>query len=115
VVTGHSYIGWLSLVALACLYNSWVIPLRCFFPYQTPENTPIWLTVDFCADMIYLIDMAVIQPRVMFISQGLWVNDRSQMRRNYLTKIEFKVKQLFYFVINFHCLFLDGCDFFDAY
>ncbi|XP_059469350.1 cyclic nucleotide-gated cation channel beta-1 [Neocloeon triangulifer] len=90
----HSYIGWLSLVAMACLYNCWVIPLRCVFPYQTPENTPIWLTVDFCADIIYVIDMAFVQPRVMFISQGLWVNDRSQMRRNYLTKIEFKLDVL---------------------
>ncbi|KAF4518017.1 hypothetical protein B566_EDAN009250 [Ephemera danica] len=91
IITGRIYIGWLSLVAVACLYNCWVIPLRWVFPYQSPENTPVWIAVDLCADLIYLADTALVQPRLMFISQGLWVNDRSQMRRNYLTKMQFKM------------------------
>lgn len=61
---GSLYISWLCIVSMTFLYNAWVIPLRSTFPFQTPENTSVWLTLDFCADVIYLLDIIFVKHRV---------------------------------------------------
>jgi hypothetical protein len=33
-LSGKFYVGWLSFVLVAFLYNAFVIPLRCSYPYQ---------------------------------------------------------------------------------
>ncbi|KAJ8979369.1 hypothetical protein NQ317_002958, partial [Molorchus minor] len=71
---GKVYITWMSIAAMAVLYNAWVIPLRSTFPYQTPENRPIWMAFDYLADFIYLLDMILIQPRVKYLNEGFWLD-----------------------------------------
>lgn len=88
---GSLYISWLCIVSMTFLYNAWVIPLRSTFPFQTPENTNIWLAVDFCADVIYLLDIVLIKHRMMFLHGGFWVHDRNLTRKNYMRKLKFKV------------------------
>lgn len=88
---GSFYISWLCIVSLTFLYNAWVIPLRSTFPFQTPENTNIWLTIDFCADVIYLLDIVLIKHRIMFLHEGFWVRDKNLTRKNYMRKLKFKV------------------------
>ncbi|CAH1396180.1 unnamed protein product [Nezara viridula] len=83
------YVTWLSVVTLSYLYNCFVIPLRTTFPYQSTENTPTWLALDLSMDFIYLLDMAVVKPRVMFLEGGFWVRDTKLTRGNYLGKSEF--------------------------
>lgn len=90
---GTLYICWLCIVSMTFLYNAWVIPLRSTFPFQTPENTNIWLAIDFCADVIYLLDIVFIKHRIMFLHEGFWVHDRNLTRKNYMRKLKFKVKQ----------------------
>lgn len=89
---GSLYISWLCIVSMTFLYNAWVIPLRSTFPFQTPENTNIWLAIDFCADVIYLLDIVLIKHRMMFLHEGFWVHDRNLTRKNYMKKLKFKVK-----------------------
>lgn len=89
---GLLYISWLCIVSLTFLYNAWVIPLRSTFPFQTPENNNYWLAADFCADVIYLLDIVFIKHRVMYLNEGFWVHDRHLTRQNYLRKLKFKVK-----------------------
>lgn len=97
--TGYEYISWLFVVMLCYMYNCWVIPLRNTFPYQTAENTPIWLALDYSADAIYFLDVAFIKPRLKYLEEGFWVADLSLTRRNYIQKWQFKVKILFCSVI----------------
>lgn len=91
---GKFYISWLCVVSLSFLYNAWVIPLRATFPFQTPENTNTWLTCDFIADTIYLLDLVFVKHRVMYLFEGFWVKDKNLTRKNYMRKLQFKVNIL---------------------
>ncbi|KAH8305897.1 hypothetical protein KR018_001203, partial [Drosophila ironensis] len=91
---GKIYISWLCVVSLSFLYNAWVIPLRASFPFQTPENTNIWLTCDFCADIIYLLDVIFFKHRVMYLFEGFWVKNKNLTRKNYMRKLQFKLDLL---------------------
>lgn len=90
---GSLYISWLCIVSMTFLYNAWVIPLRSTFPFQTPENTNIWLTLDYCADAIYVLDIIFVKHRIMYLHEGFWVHDRNRTRRNYMRKLTFKVNE----------------------
>ncbi|TSK34877.1 Cyclic nucleotide-gated cation channel beta-3 [Bagarius yarrelli] len=63
--TDWRYITWLSVVTIAFNYNLWFIPVRMAFPYHTPVSIPLWFAADVLADMIYIIDMIIFQPRVI--------------------------------------------------
>lgn len=91
---GSLYISWLCIVSMSFLYNAWVIPLRSTFPFQTPGNTSAWLTLDFCADVIYLLDIIFVKHRIMYLHEGFWVHDRNRTRKNYMQKLTFKVNFL---------------------
>lgn len=88
---GKIYISWLCVVSLSFLYNAWVIPLRASFPFQTEANTNIWLACDFCADIIYLLDVVFFKHRVMYLFEGFWVKNKNLTRKNYMRKLQFKV------------------------
>jgi len=76
---------------LCYMYNFWAIPFRITFPYQTPESTPAWLTLDYSADVIYLLDVVFVKPRLKYLEEGFWVADLSLTRSNYIKKWQFKV------------------------
>ena len=88
---GKMYISWLCVVSISFLYNAWVIPLRSTFPFQTPENTNMWLIMDFCADIVYLVDVVFFKHRIMYLFEGFWVKDKNLTRKNYMRKLQFKV------------------------
>lgn len=88
---GKIYISWLCVVSLSFLYNAWVIPLRASFPFQTKENTNIWLACDFCADIIYLLDVVFFKHRIMYLFEGFWVKNKNLTRKNYMRKLQFKL------------------------
>ncbi|XP_026314430.1 cyclic nucleotide-gated cation channel beta-1, partial [Hyposmocoma kahamanoa] len=87
---GRGYISWLLLVTFCYGYNAWCIVLRATFPYQTPENTPLWMTMDYFCDVVYLIDVALVKPKLMYLHEGFWVNDPVETRRNYKKKLQYK-------------------------
>uniref|UniRef100_A0A1A9ZT66 Cyclic nucleotide-binding domain-containing protein n=1 Tax=Glossina pallidipes TaxID=7398 RepID=A0A1A9ZT66_GLOPL len=91
---GKIYIAWLFVVSISFLYNAWVIPLRSTFPFQTPENTNTWLIMDFCADIIYLLDVIFFKHRLMYLFEGFWVKDKNLTRKNYMRKLQFKLDLL---------------------
>ncbi|KAJ0182080.1 hypothetical protein K1T71_002802 [Dendrolimus kikuchii] len=87
---GRGYISWLLLVTFCYSYNAWCIALRATFPYQTPKNTPMWMTADYLCDIVYLIDVAIVKPRLMFLHDGFWVDDLGETRKNYRRKLQYK-------------------------
>lgn len=88
---GNVYVLWMCIAATFVVYNTWVIPMRSSFPYQTPENTATWMFFDYLADLIYIVDIALIQPRIMFLEEGFWRTDFQATRQNYMKKCRFKV------------------------
>lgn len=68
--TDRRYIAWLSLVTLAFNYNTWFITARLCFPYHNESAIPFWFVLDMLADLIYLIDSIIFQPRKQFVKAG---------------------------------------------
>lgn len=90
---GTAYRFWMLIAASSVLYNAFIIPLRSAFPTQTPNNRSIWMFFDYLMDTIYLIDIVLIQPRIMFLNEGFWITDIHLTRHNYFKKSAFKVWQ----------------------
>lgn len=88
---GSFHISWLCIVSITFLYNAWVIPLRSSFPFQTYQNSHVWIIMDVCADLIYLLDIVVVKHRIMYLCDGFWVRDLKLTRANYMKKVKFKV------------------------
>lgn len=86
---GRGYISWLLLVTFCYSYNAWCIALRATFPYQTPANTPLWMTADYVCDVVYLLDVALVKPKLMFLHDGFWVNDPRETRKHYRKKLQY--------------------------
>ncbi|KAM8893166.1 cyclic nucleotide-gated channel beta-1 isoform 2-T3 [Spinachia spinachia] len=102
--TNLMYVLWMLLVCLAWNWNAWFIPVRCAFPYQTPDNIYYWLLTDYMCDLIYILDITIFQPRLQFIRGGDIVCEKKDMRKNYMTTKRFKFDvaslvplELFYF------------------
>nr|XP_049691802.1 cyclic nucleotide-gated cation channel beta-3 isoform X1 [Helicoverpa armigera] len=87
---GRRYISWLLLVTFCYSYNAWCVALRATFPYQTPENTPYWMVADYLCDIVYVLDVAFVKPRLMFLHEGFWVDDPTETRKNYRKKMQYK-------------------------
>ncbi|KAK7885945.1 hypothetical protein WMY93_025566 [Mugilogobius chulae] len=92
--TNLMYVLWMFLVSLAWNWNVWFIPVRWAFPYQTPDNIYYWLMTDYVCDLIYILDIAVFQPRLQFVRGGDIVCDKTEMRKKLY---ENKALQAFYF------------------
>jgi hypothetical protein len=65
--------AWLFFVVFAFLYNAFVIPLRSTYPYQTEDNVIYWMLCDYICDLIYLMDMVFVKPRLTFMRGGITV------------------------------------------
>ncbi|CAG9566578.1 unnamed protein product [Danaus chrysippus] len=87
---GRAYILWLLLVTFCYSYNAWCVALRATFPYQTPENTAIWMMADYLCDAVYMLDLVLVKPRLMFLHEGFWVDDPVETRKNYRRKLQYK-------------------------
>ncbi|GCC26447.1 hypothetical protein chiPu_0004864 [Chiloscyllium punctatum] len=85
------YVLWLSIVVFAWNWNVWLIPVRCTFPYQTPDNVHLWLLMDYFCDLIYVIDMAFFQSRLQFVQGGDIITAIKPMRENYMKTPKFKM------------------------
>lgn len=88
---GRFYMTWLFLVTSAFLFNAFCIPLRSSYPYQTKSNLVYWLVLDYTCDLIYLVDMLVIKPRLRFMKGGISVKARDETLKNYLMSSGFKL------------------------
>ena len=88
------YLVWLLIVTSAFVYNVVVVPLRASFPYQDDDNVLQWMAVDYLCDVIYLLDTALVRPRLRFIRDGFWVDEVRQTRDNYVASLGFKLDLL---------------------
>ncbi|XP_014666889.1 PREDICTED: cGMP-gated cation channel alpha-1-like isoform X2 [Priapulus caudatus] len=103
---GRLYLLWLFLVTCCYTYNAWSIFLRAAFSHhQTAGNLKYWLTFDYLSDLVYLLDILLIKMHIVYLDEGIFIDDRKMMMKNYLGKIDFKLDvaslvplDIFYFV-----------------
>lgn len=50
---------WMGVVTLAVLYNAFLIIVRETFDKLQDSYLPLWLTLDYIADTVYILDMVV--------------------------------------------------------
>ncbi|XP_019361445.1 PREDICTED: cyclic nucleotide-gated cation channel beta-1 isoform X1 [Gavialis gangeticus] len=110
-LTNLMYVLWLFFVVMAWNWNCWLIPVRCTFPYQTPDNIHYWLLMDYLCDLIYLLDILVFQARLQFVRGGDIICDKKEMRENYMKTERFKMDlisliplDIFYFKVGVNSL-----------
>ncbi|CAL8103036.1 unnamed protein product [Calicophoron daubneyi] len=86
------YLLWLIGVALAVVYNYVSIPLReAFDIYDTLADQFHWYIGNIIADSLYVIDIAVIKPRIEYIDGGIVTTDFNLCAKNYIKSYNFKI------------------------
>lgn len=50
---------WMAVITIAVLYNAFLIIVRETFDPLQDDYLPLWLTLDYIADIIYILDMVV--------------------------------------------------------
>ncbi len=112
---GNIYLFWLALVSLAYVYNIFKITSIITFDFDTDydieagnfsndsssNNETIkdfvmnksiyWFIFDYLSDLIYLIDIFLVQTRVKFLNDGIWVSDLQSTAFNYFKSNKFKI------------------------
>ncbi|XP_013389517.1 cyclic nucleotide-gated cation channel alpha-3-like [Lingula anatina] len=106
------YYKWLAIISLSILYNIVFIIARAVF-WELQENyVPLWLTLDYLSDAVYILDM-VIHFRTGYLEQGLLVRDPAKLRLNYVRTWGFKFDvvsilptDIFYLFTSIHATWL---------
>ncbi|XP_077983104.1 uncharacterized protein LOC144437944 [Glandiceps talaboti] len=91
--SGNWWLTWLNIVSIAFIYNAIVIFLRGIFPAAHEGNIGFWLTFDYLCDFIYITDI-FLHMRIKFLYHGLFVTDKTLMRKHYTQTSQFKIDML---------------------
>ncbi|XP_019119431.2 cyclic nucleotide-gated cation channel alpha-4 [Larimichthys crocea] len=68
---------------LPIVYNLVIIILRTCFTTIALSYLPVWLTLDYLADFMYIVDM-IITVHTGYLEQGILVKDLTQLKKHYL-------------------------------
>ncbi|CAH1099935.1 unnamed protein product [Psylliodes chrysocephalus] len=81
--TRLSHYVWLMVVSLAVLHNTIFVLGRAVFWELNNKYPPLWWTLDYLCDAIYIID-ALVHAHEGYLEQGLLVTDPQKLRAHYL-------------------------------
>ncbi|XP_077448878.1 cyclic nucleotide gated channel subunit alpha 2b isoform X1 [Stigmatopora argus] len=103
-----AYYRWLFVIAVAVLYNWFLVVARACFDRLQVGNYICWLVLDYLCDLIYIMDTCL-RLRTGFLEQGLLVKDQRKLRESYVRTCQFKLDvlsilptDLAYFVTGIH-------------
>ncbi|XP_070694512.1 cyclic nucleotide-gated channel alpha-4 [Pempheris klunzingeri] len=65
------------------VYNLVIIILRTCFTTIALSYLPVWLTLDYLSDLMYVVDM-IITVHTGYLDQGILIKDLSQLKKRYL-------------------------------
>ncbi|XP_034034602.1 cyclic nucleotide gated channel subunit alpha 2b [Thalassophryne amazonica] len=85
-----AYYRWLFVIAVAVLYNWFLVVARACFDQLQVENYICWLVLDYLSDLVYIMDTYV-RLRTGFLEQGLLVKDHAKLRDSYVPTLQFKL------------------------
>ncbi|KAM9850607.1 cyclic nucleotide-gated channel alpha-4 [Aulostomus maculatus] len=77
------YYAWLQVMIFPIVYNWVIIILRTCFTAIALSYLPVWLTLDYLSDLMYMVDM-IITVHTGYLDQGILVKDLTQLKRRYL-------------------------------
>ncbi|CAF94111.1 unnamed protein product, partial [Tetraodon nigroviridis] len=77
------YYIWLQVMILPIVYNSVIIILRTCFTTIALSYLPVWLTLDYLSDLMYIFDM------IITVHTGILVKDLNQLKKRYLHSKDF--------------------------
>lgn len=82
---------WSMVVSCAFIYNLWVIIYRFVFDEINPSTNMIfWFTLDYLADLIYVLDI-VFHFRTGYLDDGVLQTDLTKLRIHYMNSMTFYV------------------------
>jgi hypothetical protein len=99
---------WSSIVSLAFLYNFWVIIYRFAFQEIDSENLGIWFTLDYTADLLYILDIAF-HFRTGYLDDGVLQTDSIKLRIHYMNTTMFYIDCLCLLPLDFLYLSIGFC------
>uniref|UniRef100_A0A8C6V0U8 Cyclic nucleotide gated channel subunit alpha 4 n=1 Tax=Neogobius melanostomus TaxID=47308 RepID=A0A8C6V0U8_9GOBI len=82
------YYVWLHVIIFPIVYNWVIIILRTCFTAIALDYLPVWLTLDYLSDLMYVMDM-IITLRTGYLEQGILVTDPSRLKKRYLRSKNF--------------------------
>jgi len=81
---------WSFIVTIAFLYNFWVLVYRSAFDEISTTNMAIWLTLDYVADLMYILDILV-KLRTGYLDDGVLETETAKLRRHYMNSTIFYI------------------------
>ncbi|CAG9857625.1 unnamed protein product [Phyllotreta striolata] len=81
--TKLSHYVWLMVVSLAALYNTIFVLGRAVFWELNNKYPPLWWTLDYLCDAVYIVD-ALVHAHEGYLEQGLLVTEPRKLRAHYL-------------------------------
>ena len=88
--SGRLAYWWSFVVSIAFLYNFWVIIYRTAFEEINAENQAVWFTLDYSADLLYILDIAF-HFRTGYLEDGVLQTDATKLRIHYMNSTVFYV------------------------
>ncbi|KAK2840084.1 hypothetical protein Q5P01_013824 [Channa striata] len=78
------YYIWLQVMIFPIVYNLVIIILRTCFTSIALSYLPVWLTLDYLSDLMYMLDM-LITAHTGYLDQGILIKDLAQLRKRYFS------------------------------
>ncbi|XP_054899706.1 cyclic nucleotide gated channel subunit alpha 2b [Poeciliopsis prolifica] len=85
-----AYYRWLFVIAIAVLYNWFLVIARACFDKLQVSIYICWLVLDYISDTVYILD-SFVRLRTGFLEQGLLVKDHAKLRDSYIRTLQFKL------------------------
>ncbi|XP_014669591.1 PREDICTED: cyclic nucleotide-gated channel rod photoreceptor subunit alpha-like [Priapulus caudatus] len=81
---------WSIIVSVAFLYNFWVLIYRFSFDEISNETMVMWFSLDYLADVIYILDVGV-GFRTGYLEDGVLQTDPVKLRQHYMNCTRFYI------------------------
>ncbi|XP_051259104.1 cyclic nucleotide-gated cation channel alpha-4 [Dicentrarchus labrax] len=82
------YYVWLQVMIFPIVYNTVIIILRTCFTTIAMSYLPVWLTLDYLSDFMYMADM-IITLHTGYLEQGILIKDLTHLKKRYLHSTRF--------------------------
>ncbi|BFZ06057.1 hypothetical protein BsWGS_09096 [Bradybaena similaris] len=106
--SGRLCYWWSSVVSIAFLYNFWILIYRFAFQEIDSSTIAIWFTLDYSADLLYILDIAF-HFRSGYLEDGVLQTDPTKLRIHYMNTTMFYIDCLCLLPIDFLYLSIGFC------
>ncbi|KAM9319630.1 cyclic nucleotide-gated channel alpha-4 [Gastrophryne carolinensis] len=87
--SGRWYYAWLNVMIFPITYNCVIIISRSCFTEMQHRYLPVWLSLDYLSDILYIMDI-IASFYTGFLKEGILVTDKKQIARRYVASAKFR-------------------------